>query len=117
MPPQRNGAARDEDNIWNWHQVIRIGNDVLLHSPRLIGASVGLIHAPVIATSGAVVTVAADAVDPSKPDPLAEQSIFNIWTQLNYLAHAFVAGNFIVMRVVARVDVNVRVAEVQSEDN
>jgi hypothetical protein len=75
-----------------------------------------LVHAPIIATSSAVVALAAYAVDPSKPDPLTQQStICNLRTKLYDFTYAFVAGDFIVMRIIARVNVNVRIARVHPE--
>lgn len=86
---------------------IRICNNILLHGSWLISASVALVYTPIITARHAIVAVATDAIDPSKSSPLTKQSIGNARAKLHNLADAFVTGDFVVIEVVSRVDVNI----------
>jgi hypothetical protein len=66
-----------------------------------------LVHTPIVTTRRAIVAVATDAVNPSKTNPLAKKSICNARTKLHNLADAFVTGDFVVMGIVSRINVNI----------
>lgn len=79
--------------------------------PSLTRARVALIYTPVITTCNAIVTVTTDAVNPSKTNPLTKKSIRNARTKLHNLADAIVTGDFVMMGIVSRVNVNIRITK------